>query len=116
MLLEQLCRSEDADRRIDAEAAIDVLDFIINGNRAHFRTTQLALLRSRFLSLYQQLTMQVEQHPHYSSLAVGVASPFIPSQSTVNHPGRPKISINLELVELLHATGFKLKEIANSLE
>ena len=99
MLLEQLSRSEDANRRLDAEAAIDMLDYIINGcNRVYFCITQLTLLHSCFSSLYQQLTMQVEQHLYGSSLAIGVASPFVPSQYSIDHPGRPKISINLELV------------------
>ena len=45
----------------DAEAAIDVLDYIVAGcNRERFRVTQLTSLHSRFLSLYQQLTMQLE--------------------------------------------------------
>ena len=115
MLLEQLCRSEDANRRLDAEAAIDMLDYIINGcNRVYFCITQLTLLHSCFSSLYQQLIIQVEQHLYGSTLAIGVASPFIPSQYSVDHPGRPKISINLKLVELLHSAGYKLKEIANS--
>ena len=76
MLLKQLCKScEDADRIVDAEAAIDVLDFIINDcYRADFRITQLTLLCSRFLSLYQQLTVQAEHYPHCSSVSVGIVS------------------------------------------
>ena len=54
---------------------LDVLDFIINDcYRADFRITQLTLLCSRFLSLYQQLTVQVEHYPHCSSVSVGIVS------------------------------------------
>lgn len=56
---------DDVSQKIeDIEAAIDVLDYITNGSsREHFQVSHLNRLRSRFLSLHQQLAMQLERYP-----------------------------------------------------
>ena len=100
---------DDASQNLeDIEAAIDVLDFITDQCPREFQISHLNRLRSRFLSLHQQLAMQSGT---CTSLAVGLVDSSAESHST----GRPKLCVNLELVEVLHSAGFKIQEIASSL-
>jgi len=97
----------------DIEAAIDILSFFISGfARTQYRVSELGNIQSRFLSLYQQLLMHSQRISNCSVVAIGVEHPVSHSASG---RGRPKICVNLELVELLHSAGFKLQEIAKSL-
>ena len=104
-LLDHLTKSQtEANERMkDAEAAIDVLDFITNGHsREHFQVSHLIRLQSHFLSLHQQLAMQLNRDRSCTSLAVGLVGSSM-QVCSANSQGRPKLFVNFELVELLHS-------------
>ena len=94
----------------DVEIAIDTLDYFINcQNREQYQVTELGRLRRRYSALYQRLLS-----PSICSLeAVGISGASRQERNV--SIGRPKIAIKLELVEMLHSSGFKMQEIANAL-
>ena len=94
------------------EAAFDILGFLVGGFTRQTYSSELTKIQSHFLSLYHHLLMHSQRISTCVVVAVGLEHSISYSSKG---KGRPKIYVNLELVELLHSAGFKVQEIAKAM-
>ena len=97
----------------DLESAIDLLDSILlSSRRQEYACSRLAALRVMLQSLHQRWASRMAHESVCSQVATGISGASLDYNATV---GRPKICINIELIELLHSAGYKKQEIASAL-
>ena len=117
LLIERACQMDDGEDIIDEiEAAVDIVDCLLTSGMQRFNRAELSRLRIRLVSLHERWSLHNARHSVCSEVAVGITDlqeqgRVVPT-STV---GRPRVAINVELVELMHSSGFTKSEIAKAL-
>ena len=118
--IERVCGSshsiDDIDSLLDEiEAAINILNHVVSGeSRNQYHCSELVRLRTRLLSIFERWSCQLSRRSDCSIVAVGVAGAS-EARHSVATVGRPKVAIKVDFVELLHSSGFNMKEIAAAL-
>ena len=97
----------------DLESAIDLLDnILLSSRREEYACSRLAALRVMLASLHQRWANRMAHESVCSQVATGISGASLDYNAAV---GCRRISVNVEMIELLHSAGYKMKEIAHAL-
>ncbi len=97
----------------DLESDIDLLDnILLSSRREEYACSRLAALHVMLASLHQRWANRMAHESVCSQVATGISGASLDYNAAV---GRPRISVNVEMIELLHSAGYKMKKIAHAL-
>ena len=95
---------------VQIEEMLAMVDHVVFSGQSH----QLQSLRTRLVHLYEHWTLIQSNLPTCTSLATGVEGGRVPHR-IAGQCGRPKIFININMVEFLRSVGYRWSEVAHVL-